>query len=78
MNEEGRIMNNIYCKTIEDGITDFFQVISFLSVAQFHPYSVRAICLDMHGNLSTPAVEQITIVSKDDIPVEYYNTVIDL
>lgn len=71
-------MNNIYCKIIEDGITEFFQVISFLSVAQFHPYPARAVCLDMRGNLSTPAVEQITIVTKDDMPDEYYNTVIDL
>ena len=61
-------MNNIYCKISEDGITEFFKILSFLSVAQFNPYSARAVCVDGDGNITTPSIEQIIVIKSTEIP----------
>ena len=69
---------SIFCIIKEDGVTEYFKVIGFISVAQFHPHPARAVCVDMHGMVSTPSIKQITVVREQDIPEQYRNTVIDL
>ena len=55
-------MDRIFCVCDNSGIKINLEVLSFITVDQYRPYSVRAVCVDSFGNVTTPSIEQIIVI----------------
>jgi len=56
-------MNNQrkYCKLIETG--EPLEILEFTIVPNYAPYVVRAICVNANGEITTPSISEILMVT---------------
>lgn len=59
-------MRRIFCICDDEGDLSELEILSFIEISQYHPFTPRAVCVDKFGNITTPSIQQIKVLPCED------------